>query len=113
MYPRAFLFLHLTSALGKFFILFCRLLIFSFFFSGIPLECQTDWMQIRPNVMSGLIWVQTVCKSYQQKTPGDKDVKLQNLRYMKVLNYIICNILEDFENASPYFCTFLANRICD
>ena len=21
--------------------------------------------------------------------------------------------LEDFENASPYFCTFLANRICD
>ena len=23
------------------------------------------------------------------------------------------NILEDFENASPYFCTFLANRICD
>ena len=25
----------------------------------------------------------------------------------------IKNILEDFENASPYFCTFLANRICD
>ena len=23
------------------------------------------------------------------------------------------HILEDFENASPYFCTFLANRICD
>ena len=23
------------------------------------------------------------------------------------------NILEDFENASPYVCTFLANRICD
>ena len=23
------------------------------------------------------------------------------------------NILEDFENASPYFCFFLANRICD
>ena len=22
-------------------------------------------------------------------------------------------ILEDFENASPYFCTFLAKRICD
>ena len=26
--------------------------------------------------------------------------------------YMYC-ILEDFENASPYFCTFLANRICD
>ena len=25
----------------------------------------------------------------------------------------IYHILEDFENASPYFCTFLANRICD
>ena len=31
-------------------------------------------------------------------------------------NLIICelaDILEDFENASQYFCTFLANRICD
>ena len=25
----------------------------------------------------------------------------------------LSNILEDFESASPYFCTFLANRICD
>ena len=23
------------------------------------------------------------------------------------------DILEDFENASPYFCTYLANHICD
>ena len=31
-------------------------------------------------------------------------------------NLIICelaDILEDFENTSLYFCTFLANRICD
>ena len=27
--------------------------------------------------------------------------------------FIANSILEDFENASPYFCTFLANRICD
>ena len=37
--------------------------------------------------------------------------------------YVVCeetpvechtdHILEDFENASPYFCTFHANRICD
>ena len=41
---------------GKFFMLFCRLLIFSIFqnqlyqkiLSGIPSECQTDWIQIRP-----------------------------------------------------------------
>ena len=34
--------------------------------SGILLECQTVWIQIRPDVLLGLIWVQTVCKSYQQ-----------------------------------------------
>ena len=52
--------------------LFCRLL---FFFninflkkilSGIPSECQTDWIQIRPDKRSGLIWVQSVCKGYEQ-----------------------------------------------
>ena len=25
--------------------------------SGIPSECQTVWIQIRPGVLSGLIWV--------------------------------------------------------
>ena len=30
--------------------------------SGIPSKCQTDWIQIRPDILSGLIWVQTVCK---------------------------------------------------
>ena len=28
-------------------------------------------------------------------------------------NFSQNSILEDFENASPYFCNFLANRICD
>ena len=36
--------------------------------SGIPSECQADWVQIRPDILSGLIWVQTVCKVYQQTT---------------------------------------------
>ena len=36
--------------------------------SGIPSECQTVWIQIRPDILSGLIWVQTVCKGYQQMT---------------------------------------------
>ena len=34
--------------------------------SGIPSECQTVWIQIRPGILSGLIWLQTVCKAYQQ-----------------------------------------------
>ena len=28
--------------------------------SGIPSECQIVWIQIRPDTVSGLIWVQTV-----------------------------------------------------
>ena len=31
-------------------------------------ECQTAWNQIRTDVLSVLIWVQTVCKGYQQTT---------------------------------------------
>ena len=36
--------------------------------SAMPSECQTVWIQIRPDFLSGLIWVQTVCKDYQQMT---------------------------------------------
>ena len=42
--------------------------------SGIPSECQTDGIQISLEKMSGLIWVQYVCKSYQQMTLGDKEL---------------------------------------
>ena len=51
----------------KFCILFCRLLIFfkinflEKILTGLPSECQTVWIQIRLDKMSGLIWVQTVC----------------------------------------------------
>ena len=29
-------------------------------------QCQTVRIQIRPDILSGLIWIQTVCKGYQQ-----------------------------------------------
>ena len=32
----------------------------------MPLECQTVLIQIRADVLSGMTWVQTVCKDYQQ-----------------------------------------------
>ena len=38
------------------------------FLSGIPLKCLRIWTQIRPSILSGLIWFQTVCKGYQQMT---------------------------------------------
>ena len=40
--------------------------------------CQTVWIQIRPDVLLGLIWVQTVCNDQQHKTkfaPGRQRVK--------------------------------------
>ena len=36
--------------------------------SGIPPEYQIIWIQIRTDKTSGLIWIQTVCKGYQQTT---------------------------------------------
>ena len=42
--------------------------------SEIPSECQKVWIRIRPDFLSGLIWVQTVCKSYQQTALGDKEL---------------------------------------
>ena len=35
---------------------------------GTLSECQTVWVQIRIDDLSGLIWVQSVCKGYQQTT---------------------------------------------
>ena len=63
---------------GKFLTLFCRLQIFykiNYFeklFPGIPSQCQTVWIQIWRDILSGLIWVQTDCKNYQQTTLGDE-----------------------------------------
>ena len=41
----------------------------------MPTEYQTVWIQIRPDALSGLIWVQTVCKGYQQTTLTGKELK--------------------------------------
>ena len=55
-----------------------RLVINLFFVQNYPFfklfsfqEChksQTVWIQIRPDILSGLVWIQTVCKGYQQTT---------------------------------------------
>ena len=34
--------------------------------SRIRSEWQTVWIQIRPDILSGLIWIQNVCNSYQR-----------------------------------------------
>ena len=35
-------------------------------------ECHTVWTQIRPDILSGLIWVQTVCKQTTLHVVGKK-----------------------------------------
>ena len=39
---------------------------FSKIVSGILPGCQTIWIQIRRDILSGLIWIQTVCNGYLQ-----------------------------------------------
>ena len=34
---------------------------------------KTVWIQIRPDILSGLIWVQTVCKDYQPTALAGKE----------------------------------------
>ena len=42
---------------------------------GTLSECRTIWIQIRTDTLSVLIWVQTVCKVYQQmaEVPASKE----------------------------------------
>ena len=51
-------------------------------------QCQTVWIQIRSDILSDLIWVQTVCESYQQTTLGDKKLMFVNIaKYIGVKVY--------------------------
>ena len=57
---------------------------------GLPSECQTVWIQIRSDILSGLIRVQTVCKGYQQTikvVTGGKRVNLWPLLQSLYLIY--------------------------
>ena len=59
---------------------------------SIPSGCQTVCIQIRPDILSGLIWVQTVCKGYQQTTkvaPSRQKVKYKTTCW----NYFLAKTL--------------------
>ena len=32
----------------------------------MPSEPHIDWIQIMPDILSGMIWVQSVCKCFEQ-----------------------------------------------
>ena len=52
-------------------------------------ESQTVWIQIRTDFLSVLIWVQTVCKSYQQTSSCRFQVKRQEIQIWKCAAYLI------------------------
>ena len=71
---------------------FFKLTFFQKHLSGIQSECQTVWIQIRSDVLSGLIWIQTVCKdvSRRQKPPvAEKELRAMNTlkKYKRTLHY--------------------------
>ena len=49
-----------------FFFFFLSAVILGCFWGCLSSGCQTVWIQIRPRVVWGLIWVQIVYKDYQQ-----------------------------------------------
>ena len=53
--------------------------------------CQTVWIQIRTDILSVLIWVQTVCKGYQQTTKV-----ASSKERVKVLDLYRANVLFRF-----------------
>ena len=42
-------------------------------------------VKIRPDIMSGLVWVKTVCKCYQQMTPVGKELDTVYLDHQYLL----------------------------
>ena len=54
--------------LGKCFVIFCLQIFSTFFFQIFFQEWQTAWIQIRPDILSGLMWMPAVCRGYQQPT---------------------------------------------
>ena len=76
----------------------CRLLnffkvnVFKKNLSEILSECQTVWIQIRPDILSGLIWVQTICTVYQQTALTGEE--LRNIKY--VVNFYNFYCLTDY-----------------
>ena len=73
-------------------LLLCHILVFRCWIFSIPSGCQTVWIQIRPDILLGLIWVQTVCKGYQQITkvaPSEQRVKYNFNNLLILLSKLI------------------------
>ena len=53
---------------GNFFMILSSADFLQTYFSQKPSECQTVWIQMKPNILLGLIWVQKACNGFQKTT---------------------------------------------
>ena len=78
---------HILLLLFLYTLLLCHILLFGCWIFSIASGCQVVWIQIRPNILSGLIWVQTVCNlGYQQTTkvpPSGQRVRYKTTFWLK------------------------------
>ena len=75
--------------------------------SGTLSECQTVWIQIRTDILSVLIWFQTVCKAYQQTTKvttSEEIVKYFFIQKMLSAYYILYYFILAHQTSFPLFC---------
>ena len=63
--------------------------------------CQTVWIKVKPDIMSGLIWVQIVCKGHQQMDTGIRIPKIPRI-FSKALKRPLTLI-----QVSPCHCSHL------
>ena len=81
--------------------------------SGISSGCQTVWIMIRPDVLSGLICVQTVYKGYQQTTLVCREVKGDSM-YMYHYLMGLANCIANTSEGGPLFiCPEIAVKCID
>ena len=79
--------------MGNFACVFFLLLLSARFFSsqikrlsGTSSECQTVWIQIRPDFLLALIWDQTACNSHQQQTKVSRE-RLKGMMCLPTFQY--------------------------
>ena len=87
---------------GKFFMLLCHLLIFfkinffEKFFQEYHQNVKQFWILIRPDSLSGLIWVQIVCKSYQETILVGNQLKAELEQFNpKILSMLLLSHLQN------------------
>ena len=73
------------------FFMFADYQLFRKILSGIPTFCQA-WIQIRPDILSGLIWVQTACNGYYLLA-GDTIIDKEWRKIVKIILTFFCSTI--------------------